>query len=133
MTDLMKELFEDINWNNVADAPPAVDSGEVHAKITKVDAFKSKTKQTPGLRVEAVIQSGKDVGRTINQNIWMTEKSRWAVKRFFGKRGLDIIPANGKPNFADAEGWEGIFKLTTKVTEESDFPDYRFVPLSAIE
>lgn len=131
MTDLMDELFEDINWNEVNDAPPVVESGEVHAKIVKVAAFKSKNKGTPGIRVDAVIQSGKDAGRTISQNIWATEASKWAVKRFFGKRGLNL-EVGGKINFAAAEGWEGTFKLTTKMEEDRDFPDYRFVPLAAI-
>ena len=132
MSDLMEDLFEDVNWNDVADAPPAVPSGEYHFKVTKCEQVKSKQKGTPGYALDFLIQSGEYAGRNIHQNVWVTEKTRWAVKAMFGKKGFDVITADGKNNFKGAEGWEGIAKLTTKVEEGNDFPDYRIKLLSVL-
>jgi hypothetical protein len=133
MVDLTEDLFEGTNWNDVPDAPPAVPSGEYHVKVTKVEQVKSKQKQTPGIALDFLIQSGEFAGRNIHQNLWVTEKTRWAVKQMFGKRGFDLITADGRNNYKGAEGWEGIVKLTTKVEEGNDFPDYRVKLLSVLK
>ena len=133
MVDLAEDLFEGTNWNDIPDAPPAVPSGEHHVKITKCEQVKSKVKGTPGYALDFLVQTGEFAGRNIHQNLWVTDKTRWAVKQMFGKRGLDLITADGRINFKGAEGWEGIVKLTTKIEEGNDFPDYRVRPLSVLK
>jgi hypothetical protein len=131
--DELLEMFENENWNDVDDKPPAIPTGEYHMKMIKLEAVVSAKKGTPGIALEGVIQAGPSAGKSVKVTVWKSKDAMWAFKAMFGKKGFDVIGPDGKANFKLVEGWEGIIKLTTKVKEDSDFPDYRIRPLSALK
>lgn len=67
-----------------------VPAGDYAAKIKQAQIVKSSEKKTPGIRVDFIITQGKQRGKVIWDNFWLTESSLWRVRQLLEAAGIKV-------------------------------------------
>lgn len=106
----MSELDLDfLNLDDIADAPPALPTGDYNARIIEAEVRDARA-GNKYISYAAVVTDGEFAGRRV-YGIWsLKEENLWRMKRDFNRLGYK--PAGGIPKVADLRGLEGVMMVT---------------------